>query len=81
MNVKTTNMNIGGGIGLAKIAWSSCRFAIVGAILISMAMNVLVLTGPFYMLQIEFFQPTVIRRSSRLAYWLSFCSSRTAVLT
>lgn len=43
---------MGGGLGLAKLAWSSCRFALVGAVLISMAMNVLVLTGPFYMLQI-----------------------------
>lgn len=40
------------GPSLAKAAWSSCRFAIVGAILISMVMNILVLTGPFYMLQI-----------------------------
>lgn len=37
---------------LVREAWSACRFAIVGVVLISMAMNVLVLTGPFYMLQI-----------------------------
>ena len=35
-----------------KEALAVCRFGIVGAILISMVMNVLVLTGPFYMLQI-----------------------------
>src|SRR5215471_4951690 len=35
-----------------KEALALCRFGIVGAILISMVMNVLVLTGPFYMLQI-----------------------------
>ena len=40
------------GASLAQAAWSSCRFAIIGAVLISMVMNVLVLTGPFYMLQI-----------------------------
>src|SRR5215467_12950196 len=35
-----------------KEALALCRFGVVGAILISMVMNVLVLTGPFYMLQI-----------------------------
>ena len=40
------------GTSLAKAAWASCRFAVIGAVLISMVMNVLVLTGPFYMLQI-----------------------------
>ena len=35
-----------------KEALAVCRFGIVGAVLISMVMNVLVLTGPFYMLQI-----------------------------
>lgn len=50
---KSTNLlKAGNGPSLAKAAWSSCRFAIVGAVLISMVMNVLVLTGPFYMLQV-----------------------------
>ena len=40
------------GTSLAKAAWAPCRFAVIGAVLISMVMNVLVLTGPFYMLQI-----------------------------
>ena len=35
-----------------KDALARCRFGIFGAVLISMVMNVLVLTGPFYMLQI-----------------------------
>lgn len=54
MNTKkiTNSSNDGSGTSLAKAVWSSCRFAIVGAILISMVMNILVLTGPFYMLQI-----------------------------
>jgi ATP-binding cassette subfamily C protein len=53
MNSNSINLlNAGNGLSLAKAAWSSCRFAIVGAVLISMVMNILVLTGPFYMLQV-----------------------------
>lgn len=52
MDVKIADQTASGGTSLAKVAWSSCRFAILGAVLISMVMNVLVLTGPFYMLQI-----------------------------
>src|SRR3569832_401927 len=33
-------------------ALAACRFGMIGAVLISMVMNLLVLTGPFYMLQI-----------------------------
>ncbi|MFT3733172.1 MAG: type I secretion system permease/ATPase [Hyphomicrobium sp.] len=39
-------------LGLARAVWSSCRFAVVAVVLISMVMNILILTGPFYMLQI-----------------------------
>lgn len=53
MNSKSTNLsNARNEPSLANAAWSSCRFAIVGAVLISMVMNILVLTGPFYMLQV-----------------------------
>lgn len=53
MNMKTANSStLGAGTSLTKAAWSSCRFGIGGAVLISVVMNVLVLTGPFYMLQI-----------------------------
>ncbi|WP_423414761.1 type I secretion system permease/ATPase [Hyphomicrobium sp. B1] len=53
MNLKIANSsNLGAGTTLMKAAWSTCRLGIAGAVLISVAMNVLVLTGPFYMLQI-----------------------------
>jgi ATP-binding cassette subfamily C protein len=53
MVAKTTTLQaLKEPISPVKDAWALCRFGIVAAVVISMVMNVLLLTGPFYMLQI-----------------------------